>query len=446
MKKTNSTSLNASILGIGIPMFGSMIVSQVQQITDQAFLGNAASGYLSAVGNASTTIWTTLSFLFALGTGSTILVSQKIGEGDKEGAEKVLGSTFVFSSVIAFILFVGWSLANESIYRFMGLTEPILGYATLYTRIYIFGVLLSGIGTASNAVFAGTGRTKPLFIASILRALINVVLDWVLIFGHLGFPAMGIAGAAIATLTADIIGGSFALCAAFSKTLPIRLTRRAIRGASLKTYASVVKIGIPASLEEFAWNTGNLLLFRFLNEINSLAAGVFTILKSVTLLPAIFFIAMGNASMTLSGQYTGKKEPHMIRSVINRSLLFTWIVSAVFIILFAFIPETFIRIFTKDQAVIAQAAPILLISALALLPRAGNLVFGGGIRGTGDTRWMLLTQLAGTALVLIFARTFMFYFGLGILGAELAVTLDETIRGIANGRKFYSGAGKKVSG
>ncbi len=126
-----------------------------------AFLGNAAPEYLSAVGNAGFIIWTTMSFLFALGTGTAILVVQKLGEEKPEEAESILGSTFVFSSFFSVLLFSIWFFGNRTIFHLMGLEEPILTYAALYAKIYTVGLLFSGINTAAMAVYNGSGFTRP---------------------------------------------------------------------------------------------------------------------------------------------------------------------------------------------------------------------------------------------------------------------------------------------
>ena len=117
--------INRSILRIGLPIFAGMLVGQIQQITDQAFLGHASAQYLSAVGNAGFTIWTTISFLFSLGTGTAILVSQKLGEKKSEEAERILGSTFVFSSIFSLLIFLLWAFGNRAIFTLMGLSDPI---------------------------------------------------------------------------------------------------------------------------------------------------------------------------------------------------------------------------------------------------------------------------------------------------------------------------------
>lgn len=430
--------INKSLLKIGFPIFTGMLVNQVQQITDQAFLGNASAAYLSAVGNASNTIWTTVSFLFALGTGTAILVSQKIGEGNKEKAEEILGSTFVYSSVFAVIIFAAWFFFTTDIFRLMGLREPVLGFAATYTRIYTFSVLLSGVTSAANAVFNGNGYTKPMMITSILRAGINAILDWVLIFGHFGFPALGIAGAAIATLVADIVGCAYGVSAAFSKKLPVRLSLAAIKKANLRNYLAVIRIGVPAGLEEFAWNLGNILLIRFLNEVSPLAAGIYTIAVAITMIPGIFFMGIGNAVTTLSGRRTGEGRPGEIKPIVRQGMALCWIASGICLALFGAFPRVFVRIFTGDEGVIAEAAVMLLVSSLTLFPKSANMIYGGGIRGTGDTKWMLLTQIFGTALVLVAAKILIFNFSLAVLGLFVAVFIDELVRGAVNGVYFHA--------
>jgi putative MATE family efflux protein len=429
---------NKNLLKIGFPIFAGFLVGQVQQITDQAFLGHVSANNLSAVGNASTTIWTTMSFLFSLGTGAAILVSQKIGEKNRAEAEKILGSTFVFSSFFAVAIFLVWFFFNTAIFRLMGVTEPILGATALYAKIYTFGVLLSGFSSAANAVYNGNGNTKPLMVASILRALINVILDWILIFGHFGFPALGIAGAAIATLISDIVGNGYAVACAFSRKLDIRLSFASIRKANLRTYINVIKIGVPAGFEEFAWNLGSILLIRFLNEVNPLAAGIFTIINTITLIPVFLFIGLGNAATTLSGRNTGAGKPEEIRTTIRAAMILCWAASIAAFAIFALFPGPITRIFTQDPEVIAQTGAMLIVCGITLLPRSANIIYGGGIRGMGDTKWMLLSQIFGTVLVLVLARVFIFNLSLAVLGLFVAVFFDEVVRGAINGWYFHS--------
>jgi len=438
------TETNKNLLKIGMPIFAGMLVSQIQQITDQAFLGNASAEYLSAVGNAGSIIWTTISFLFSLGTGTAILVSQKLGEGKKEKAEELLGSTFVFSSFFALAIFLVWFFLNTSIFTAMGLKDPILGYASLYAKICTFGVLLSGVSSAANAVYNGNGYTKPMLVTALLRGGINALLDWVLIFGHFGFPAMGIAGAAIATLTADIIGTAYSVTTAFSRKLTIRLSLKALRMANLRCYVDVIKIGVPAGLEEFTWNAGNILLIRFLNLVNPLAAGIFTIVNTVTIVPALIFVGLGNASMTLSGRSTGEGRPLEIRKTVRAAIILCWIAGAFFVAAFSLFPEFFTRIFTQDATVISQTGVMLIVCSLTLFPRAANIIYGGGIRGMGDTRWMLLSQVFGTAFVLILARVFIFDLKLAIVGLFIAVFFDELVRAAINGVYFHRKVTRKA--
>lgn len=434
----NTHASGKSLLKIGMPVTLGLLITQIQQITDQIFLGHASAEYLSAVGNATFTIWTTVSFLFALGTGTAILVSQSLGAKNDDRAEELLGSSLVWSSLLAFAVFGVWTLFNRKIFVLMGVAEPVLSFAVTYTRIYSFGVLFSGLTSSANAVFNGSGATKPMMISSLIRGLVNASLDWVLIFGHFGFPALGIAGAAIATLTADIIGGAYTLYAAFNPKLPVSLSLRVIQKAKFRTYLDVIRTGLPTGLEEFAWNFGNILLIRLLNGIDPLATGIYTIVMSITLVPTLIFMGLGSASTTITGHRYGEGRQELIRPVIRRALILCSVLSVVATVLCALFPRAFASLFTKDLAVIGSIPPMLLVYSLALFPKAANIIYGGGIRGMGDTKWMLLTQAFGTVFVLAVASFLTGYLHLAIVGVFAAMFLDELVRSVMNGAKFYS--------
>lgn len=434
----NTPASGKSLLKIGMPVTLGLLITQIQQITDQMFLGHASAEYLSAVGNAMFTIWTTISFLFALGTGTAILVSQSLGAKNKDRAEELLGSSLVWSSLLSFVVFGIWTLFNRNIFILMGVKEPVLSYAVTYTGIYSFGVLISGLTASANAVFNGSGATKSLMISSLVRGLVNAGLDWILIFGHFGFPALGIAGAAIATLTADIVGGAYSLWAAFNPKLPISLSPRVIAKAKFGTYVDIIKTGLPTGLEEFAWNFGNILLIRILNGIDPLATGIYTIVMSITLVPTLIFMGLGSASTTITGHRYGEGRHDLIRPVIRNALMLCSILSVVAVFLFGFFPTFFASLFTKDASVIRQIPPMLLVYSLALFPKAGNIIYGGGIRGMGDTKWMLLTQIFGTVFMLAVAQFMTGSLHLAIVGVFTAMFLDELVRSIMNGAKFYS--------
>ncbi len=432
-----TSSKTPSLLRIAIPMLAAMMVGQIERITDQIFLGHANSAYLTAIGNAGFTFWTTISFLFALGTGTTILVSQKIGEGDTGAAERLLGTTFAYSSLFSGALFLLWFFGSETIFALMGLSGEMLGFASSYTRIYSFSILLTGLSTASNSVFQGSGNTRPMLYSSIIRTVTNVILDPILIFGLAGFPALGIEGAAIATLAADIAGAAYLVPRAFRNRGPVRLSLKAIRAATPGAYGRIIAMGIPAGLEEFLWNVGNIMLIRFLNEIDTLAAGIYTIVMTVTLLPSLFYMALGSAGMTVSGINTGAGDPGAIRKATGKSMGICLAVTAAFGAAFMAFPREITALFTKDGAVVAASASMLWICTLTLLPRFVNIVYGGAIRGMGDTRWMLWTQVVGTALILVVARVFIFGAGLAVFGLFLAVFVDEALRSVANGARFH---------
>jgi Na+-driven multidrug efflux pump len=150
-------------------------------------------------------------------------------------------------------------------------------------------------------------------------------------------------------------------------------------------------------------------------------------------------MGFANAALTLAGQKTGENDH---KQAINAGLMclgFSFILCIVFAALFIAFPIEILRLFTKDMNYINYAAQFFLIVSVTMFPKAINNVIGLGIRGTGDTKWMLYGQILGTVLVIILSYIFIFYFGLGLFGVFIIFLIDETLRGLINIMRFLKG-------
>ena len=160
-----------------------------------------------------------------------------------------------------------------------------------------------------------------------------------------------------------------------------------------------LKLGIPAAAEDFAWNFGNIMLIRILNSISATAAGVYTIVFGIEVIPVCVFAALGQATLTLAGRETGKGDLQQMRKIVITSFLWSMELATFFLVLFMAIPKPIMSMFTQDQTIIASAAIYLAIVSINLYPKSGNIIIGSGIRGYGNTKWMLGTQLFGTVFI-----------------------------------------------
>lgn len=431
---------------IALPLLLNMLVSQIQMIIDRAFLGQIQVEYMSALGNVSAPLWTTISVLFALTTGATVLMSQALGAGKKDEAGILAHCTLKYNSAVALVIFLFWLLLSRQVFTLMGVTGDVLSYCLEYIRYIIPVVLITGVNAASASILQSNGYTRPILVSGIVRSALNVLLDWLLIFGNLGFPEMGIKGAALATSIAELTGTLMLLYMVITtRKLAFRLSLKKVISARISTYRKIAGKGLPSATEELLWNLGNLGIIRILNSVGPLATGIYTIIFSVDVIPALIFIAIGQGVMTLSGQKTGAGDAQGARKVGILGLFNAWGIAVLFLLAFLFVPQLILRIFTSDKTIISSSIILLFIAGFNFFPRSANIVLGSGIRGFGDTKWMMKTQIFGTVFVVALSLLFVIVLNLGIAGVFLAVISDETVRAVINYVRYRKGPGLEKS-
>ena len=170
MNETNGRLYNVKrILAIAVPIMLANIISQVQMLIDRIFIGRLSIDSMSAVSNASTPLWTTMSTIFSLTTGATILASQAYGAKDTERAKSILASVMKYNNVLGVALFLFWLLCPEYVFHSMGVDESIIGmsldYARFFSPIFIFSKILCSI---SSICTSSKEQSKSLFICSLL--------------------------------------------------------------------------------------------------------------------------------------------------------------------------------------------------------------------------------------------------------------------------------------
>lgn len=420
-----------------LPIMISNLISQVQMLIDRIFLGKLGILYMTAVGNATSTIWTTMSVIYSLGTGASILISQSIGEGKKDRAHEFSGALFLYHNILPIILFLVWMFASPLIFTFMGLEGNVLEYSVTYTRYFSPIFLLCGLGSALVVCLQTSNNTKPLVMYGIIRSGVNIILDYVLIFGKLGFPEMGIAGAALATTIAEFAGAVYiGVVFLLSKELSTKPSKKEIFSAKIGPYLKSVKLGINTALEDFSWNFGNLMIIKILNSINDTAAGIYSIVFSMELISTVVVGALGNATVTLTGEATGAKDIKLFKNITKTAATWAIFVSATALVVYILFPNQLLGLFTNDPAIIAGSAIYLILVGVNMFSKSGNIIVGSAIRGSGDTRWMFFTQIIGTVGVITIAYLLVNVFNLGIIGVFIAVLADETFRAIVNLIRF----------
>lgn len=450
-KSPNFKPFSRQMLHIAIPIAISGVITQVQSLIDTAFLarytttlpgGSVLTGteILSAVGNVFFPYLVTISFIWSIGTGVVVLVSQRLGADDPENAKKYALSGLKYNTLLSWLVYFFWLIFGGKVLAALGVKEPILSVSLSYLKFMSLELFYIGMWTSVGAIFQGAGNTRPEMFTGIFRSILHILLDYAFIFGNFGFPEMGVSGAGIASsLSGFIAAGIMLTIFLTTKDFPFKVTFKSLITSPLKPYLKVLKVGLPVGLEDMLWNLGNLVLAYFLNRISGEAVGIYRLVYQIECTPIYFYNGLARAVTTLVGQRTGERDLPAAKESGLIGTFYTISFCLLFSVAFLILPRQIISIFTPDMALIQKSAPFLMITAFTMIPRALNIISGNGIRGYGDTLWMLATQVFGVVFIISLSYTLMFPLGLGMYGLFIGMFSDETVRCIINTIRFYRG-------
>lgn len=428
------------MFAIALPIMVQNVVIHVQLLVDRAFLGNVDPRYLSAIGNVMIPYNALSFFFYSAATGLTVLIAQHIGRRDFAKAGRLAQASFFYSTVFSSLMFMLWFFFADAIFTLFGAKGQILADSVTFVRIISVSLIFMGIDVSMSSILQAAGQTRYIMVAGVIKSAANVILDWVLIYGKFGFPALGLEGAAIATMISNIAGSLFIFTIVLVKReLPFRLSKRAMIKPEWQLYWATLKVGLPSGFESLLWFAGQLVLLRLLNQLDGMAIGIYSLVNGIQSIALFVYNGFARASLTMVGQYWGEAKYQEARGIgLYCQKLALFVSIAIGLILLA-VPHFLARLFTSDPAVIAQASPLLRLSSGFILCQVVNVVTGYSIRATGDTKWMLYSQIFGTAFVVGLSSFMIFGISLGLAGVYVVMIADEFLRGIFNFIRFYKG-------
>ncbi|MBS3938171.1 MAG: MATE family efflux transporter [Peptococcaceae bacterium] len=291
-----------------------------------------------------------------------------------------------------------------------------------------------------NGVLRGAGDMKTPMRVNIIANLINVVGNYLLIFGHFGFPALGVAGAGYATLFSRFVAMLLVVGVFFSGKCVLCLRLKDSWRPDLAVMRRILRVGLPASGEQLTMRFGMMLFARIVAGLGTVpyAAHLLAInIEGISFTPGMGF-AM--ASTTLVGQALGAGRPDLAKKFgLEARQLAMMFMGTVGIILFLF-PAHLLRLYTNDPEVVRLGVICLRIIALVQPMMASNFVMMGSLRGSGDTRFVMFITLIGIWGVRVtLANLLVNYLGWGLTGAWIAMSLDQVTRGLCAYWRFNHG-------
>lgn len=429
--------LRPVILRLAAPAVAMMACHFSFNLIDSIWVGRLIGpAALAAVSTAGFYVWVLLALGEMVEVGLIAVAARRHGEGLPEAAARAAGAAVLYALAAGTAVSAAGLLLSADLFRVMGVPAAVaaLGYRYLDTWL-LGGPLVFGF-FAVEATFRASGDTRTPFRILTGSVLLSIALDPLLIAGIGPFPALGVRGAALASVM--VRGGGFLI------GMAIALRRGLIRiGASdWRALPAILRVGAPLSLAGVLLSLIYMWLTRFTSQFGTPALAALGVGHKVEGLGFIAISGFALSASALVGQNLGARREQRARDAVRMTVGYCLVVTVTTAIAFLAIPQTLVGLFTADPAVVADGSSYLRVIAFAQIGQTFEIILEGALAGAGYTFW---PQMVSTLLTLVRVPLAAWWSAaIGLLGIWLALSVTAVARGIAMALFWTSGAWRRV--
>ncbi len=423
-------SLVRTLFWLAWPVIVAELVQMTYNLVDALWLGRLGR---QAFG-APTVSWPLIMLFNAIGMGfaqaGMTLISQYYGAGDREMSNRCACQIITLLTVLALSISVLGVSSVHVILKIMRVPEDIYPLAVMYSRVIFAGIPIAFLGFAFLAILDSLGDTRTSMKLSVFSAIMNIVLDPILIFGLFGLPALGVVGAAIATL----------LSRCFITIVGIRMLTRGIHGIKLRLRCMriegwwlrrVISIGVPITIQMSSNALGFTVMTSIVSWFGSVAVAAYGIgIRIIDIIQA-FTWGIQRATSIMIGQCIGAELYERAKRISRTSLVFTTLVLGIGAAILYVLREAVISIFVPDPLVIREGS-VFLRYFLWSIPFFGIFFVCNGVaQGSGHPKVMTVIAILRLWLFRIgLSVLFTLYLGMGSMGVWIAMTISNIAAGL----------------
>lgn len=391
---------NKLLLSMAVPMMISMLVQALYNIVDSIFVSRICEDALTAVSMAFPWQNIIISIAVGFGVGINALLSRALGQKNAERVNQVAVNGLLLAGLSYLLVLVAGLIGIRAYMRTQTDIETIVNYGITYLNICIlcsFGVFVE---ITFERFLQATGRTVYSMITQLTGAITNIILDPILIFGLLGFPKLGIAGAAWATVIGQCVGAVVAVMLNHFKNPEVHLRLRHIRPNG-RLMGEITAISIPSIIMSCISSLTCFVMNMILIAYSSTAVAVFGVyfkLQSFVFMPVF---GLNNGMVPIIAYNYGAQKPERIHKTIRLGMVYAVAIMMVGLLVFQLIPKELLLMFDASDAMLEIGAPALRIMSLAFVFAGIGIVSGSSCQAFGYSVYSMLISIARQIVVLI---------------------------------------------
>ncbi|HHY76165.1 MAG TPA: MATE family efflux transporter [Firmicutes bacterium] len=428
------------------PLIAERLLQSTVDAADMAMVGRVGAAAVAAVGLSNQISMIATGFFDAIRVGTTSVIARRVGAGRLDEAQKTLRQSLLIAACLGFVSFLMFSVFSAASLRMMGAEPDVIAMGVRYFFWKGLSLCFEYVTMTFAAGLRGSGHTDlPMYVGMVVN-LLNLCGNYVLINGRYGFPRLEAEGAGLSTAFARFVGMVLIIYLISNKHNPLKGWFRGSFKPDSEALGRVLQIGLPASGERLTLRGAQILYTRAIAGLGTNAYAAHQIALRIESISLTIGFSFGAATTTLVGQYLGFGDQEKAELAARKAQkIASLAMGCAGVGLFLGAPGL-VRLFIPDNTAVTQmGSTVLRIVAIAQPFMAINHVLAGGLRGAGDTKWVMYIT-GGSAWAVRVALTYLFVetFGLGLPGAWYAMVTDLIARSMMFRWRFGTGHWKHI--
>lgn len=401
------------LLALALPIMGASFLQTLYNLADTFFLGRLGREAVSAPSIAFNIIMFLVVFGVGFAMAATTLISQAKGKGDQERINFYASQIFTLSIVLSVLIAAAGQVFTPTLLRLMQVPDDVFPYVQTYLRVIFFGMPFMFISFIFRGIMQGIGNSMVPFRIQLVTIVLNVVIDPIVIFGLGPFPALGVAGAAGATIFCRMLESAAAVYLLASGKKGVKIQRRMLK-PDKDAVLLLARIGMPTAVGQGFSSLGFIVLQGVVNTLGAVVIAAFSIAGRIIMIFNMPAMGLGQAAAVLVGQSLGAKRPDQAKLVISISLVLIIIFMGIGMTLTFFYGQVLTGVFIDDPAVNAMGGELFRIVSFGVVFFSVFMVLNGAFQGGGDTKPIMVMntlRLWGVRVPLAYVSVIILGFG-----------------------------------
>lgn len=384
---------NKEIWRVTYPIFLGLLAQNVINVTDTAFLGRVGEVALGAAAMGGLLYICVYTIAFGFSVGSQILIARRNGEGNYRAVGPIMwqGTAFSFGMAVCLLILMYFSAAP--LIRLLITSDSIYGATYEFFTWRIWGFLFAFVNVMFRGLYIGITRTKVLTMNAVVMALVNVVLDYALVFGELGFPEMGVRGAALASVIAEASSLLFFLLYTYYKVDLKKYGLNRFGQFDLSMVLRILRISCFTMVQYFLAMAIWFVFFMALERLGQRQLAVANIVRSVYVVLLIPVQALSTTANTLVSNLIGAGGSSGVVTLLHKISRMSFLIMVVCVGLCVAFPGSILSVYTNEEALLVESVSALYVVCGAMLIASLANVYFNGISGTGNTQAALVLEV-----------------------------------------------------